>query len=218
LKKRIAAAALRSGRAADAVELMAVSKRQSREAVAEAVAAGVRLFGENYVIEAEEKQEALAGTEAQWHLIGALQRNKAARAVALFEAIESVDRLPLAEALGRHAREQGRAQRVLIEVNLSGEAQRVGVAAQEVSALCERVAAIEGVALEGLMGIAPLGGESEARRAFAQIRELFERLPKSYRRTLSMGMSEDFEVAIEEGATQVRIGRALFGERRHPTN
>jgi hypothetical protein len=215
LRERVGAAARRSGRSPDAVELLAVTKRQSRESVAKAREAGIELLGESYIAEAEAKREAFRG--ASCHLIGALQRNKAGRAVALFDVIESVDRLALAQILGRKASELGKTQRVLVEVNLSAAPQRTGTTAEEALALCEQVATIDGVALEGLMGIAPLGGESEARRAFAALRELFERLPNAYRQVLSMGMSQDFEVAIEEGATRVRIGTALFGEYRHPT-
>ena len=150
-------------------------------------------------------------SELRWHLIGGLQRNKARRAVAVFDSVQSVDSAPLAEALARCAVEAGKVQRVLIEVNLSEDTGRSGVAPGEVVALCERTLEMNGLALEGVMGIAPLG--AEPREAFAALRKVYERLPTESRRTLSMGMSGDFEVAVEEGATQVRIGTALFGMR-----
>jgi PLP dependent protein len=214
LRERIEAATKRSGRSPDQIVLVGVSKRQSAPAVREAWQAGIKHFGENYVAEAQEKQSELEGKlGADWHLIGALQRNKAARAVRLFELIETVDRSELASALGRHAREIDKVQRVLIEVNLSGEPERAGSLPEALDALCESVARTDGLVLEGLMGIAPLGDDSVARAAFARLRGFFESLPAEHRKTLSMGMSQDFEIALEEGATQVRIGTALFGER-----
>jgi PLP dependent protein len=216
LRERIATAASRAGRHPEEIDLLAVSKRQSAGAIAEALRLGIACFGENYVAEAEEKQQELTAFAGRWHLIGALQRNKAARAVALFEVIESVDRLALAVALGNHARAAGKRQQVLVEVNLSGADQRAGVLPEEASSLCEQIRNIEGLTLNGLMGIAPIGEESVARASFGQLRKLFERLPRENRRTLSMGMSQDFEIAIEEGATQVRIGTALFGARTEP--
>lgn len=213
LKKRIAAAASLAGRRPEEITLLAVSKRQSAEAISEALRLGIDRFGENYVAEAEEKQQTLTIFPGHWHLIGGLQRNKAARAVALFDVIESVDRQELAIVLGRYALATEKRLRVLVEVNLSEEPQRAGVGPTEALALCEQVASIEGLTLEGLMGIAPLGSESVSRAAFARLRGLFERLPEENRQTLSMGMSQDFEIAIEEGATQVRIGTALFGVR-----
>jgi PLP dependent protein len=214
LRQRIEAATRRSGRTPDQIVLVGVSKRQSAPALIEAQVAGIGHFGENYVAEAQDKQGELGGKlGASWHLIGALQRNKAARAVRLFELIETVDRNELASQLGRHALELGKVQRVLIEVNMSEDPERAGVLPEALDALCESVARTEGLVLEGLMGIAPLGDDSVARTAFTRLRGFFESLPAESRQTLSMGMSQDFEIALEEGATQVRIGTALFGER-----
>ncbi len=214
LRARVEAATRRSGRSPDQIVLVGVSKRQVASALIEAWQAGIVHFGENYVAEAEEKQSELGGNlAADWHLIGALQRNKAARATRLFELIETVDRTELATQLSRCAREIGKVQRVLIEVNLSEGPERAGVLPEKLETLCESVAQTEGLVLEGLMGIAPLGDDSVARAAFARLRGLFESLPVENQKTLSMGMSQDFEIALEEGATQVRIGTALFGER-----
>lgn len=216
LQDRIARAAKRSGRAPESVTLIAVSKRQSAEAVRELARLGVRDFGENYVQEALTKAEELRdiASEIRWHLIGGLQKNKAGKAVALFETIQSIDSEPLGETVARRVCEIGKVQRALVEVNLSEEAHRTGVPPGDALRLCERLAAKEGLALEGLMGVAPLGsGPDDARRAFEKLRALFELLPSENRRTLSMGMSGDFEVAIERGATQIRIGTALFGVR-----
>jgi pyridoxal phosphate enzyme (YggS family) len=216
LQDRVARAAKRSGRAPESVTLIAVSKRQPAEAVRELTRLGVRDFGENYVQEALTKSEELRdiASEIRWHLIGGLQKNKAGKAVALFETIQSIDSESLGEAVARRAEEIGKTQRVLVEVNLSGEAHRTGAAPDDALRLCEKLAAKESLSLEGLMGVAPLGnGPDDAQRAFEKLRALFELLPSENRRTLSMGMSGDFEVAIEHGATQIRIGTALFGAR-----
>ena len=217
VRQRIADAARRAGRDGDHVVLMAVSKRQSLSAILAAARAGVCDFGENYVQEAEEKIGGVETPEGlRWHLIGGLQRNKARRAVALFQTIQSVDGAPLAQAIARSAAEAEKVQRVLIEVNLSGDPGRSGVDPGDARNLWERVIDLEWLDLEGLMGVAPLeGGSDSARASFAALRKLFEALPEKNRRTLSMGMSGDFEIAVEEGATQVRIGTALFGARSH---
>ncbi len=217
LDHRIRAAAQRAGRRPDTVELVAVSKRHPATAVVEAIRAGVRCFGENYVQEALAKQaqvRTLLGADAEgiaWHLIGALQTNKARQCVGAFAVLESVDRIALARELDRRAQALGRRQAVLVEVNLSGEPGRAGVALEATEALCAQVAALDGLELLGLMGMAPVAGD--ARTHFAALRMQFEALPADHRRVLSMGMSADFEAAIEEGATEVRIGTALFGAR-----
>ena len=216
VRERIAAAARRAGRDPGEVLLVAVSKRHPPEAVAAAIAAGVRDFGENYVQEAQEKVAALGrraadGEEIRWHLIGALQANKARAAVRTFDLVQSVDRDDLARRLGRIAAEEGRTLPVLVEVNLTPDPSRAGAAPEEAPALCERVAQTPGLELRGLMGMAPFAGDP--RPHFARLREMFGALPDRNRRILSMGMSGDFEVAVEEGATLVRVGTALFGPR-----
>lgn len=215
LRERIAAAAARAGRSPDEITLVGVSKRHSADSVRAAWEAGIREFGENYVQEAREKRAALTGLpEARWHLIGGLQSNKARLAVALFDMVQTVDRLSLAQALSRVAVEETKELSVLIEVNLAGSANRAGVAESEAIALCEQVGQLPNLRVCGLMGMAPLTADAEATRPhFSRLRQLFESLPEPNRQVLSMGMSGDFEAAIAEGATLVRIGTALFGQR-----
>lgn len=217
IRARIARAAGRSGRREADVTLVAVTKTVPAEVVAEAVALGVVDLGENRVQEAEAKIVAVGRGGVRWHLIGHLQSNKAARAVALFDRIHSVDDLALAEAVGRRAVAAGRRVAALIEVNVSAEASKFGVAESGLAALAERVAGIEGLALDGLMTVgARVDRPEQARSAFARLRRLRDEtsarlgiaLPE-----LSMGMSGDFEVAVEEGSTMVRVGTALFGPR-----
>jgi PLP dependent protein len=215
IRERIAVAAGRAGRLPEEITLVGVSKRHPAEAVRAAWEAGVREFGENYVQEAHEKRANLEDLpELRWHLIGGLQSNKARLAVSLFDTVQSVDRLSLAQALSLEAERREKELLVLVEVNLTGNAARAGVAEDETRALCEQVAALPYLRLKGLMGMAPLGESAErARPHFARLRQLFEALPDGNRQVLSMGMSGDFEAAIVEGATLVRIGTALFGER-----
>lgn len=214
VRDRIAAAARRAGRDPAAVRLVLASKTQPAPAIAAAYQAGARWFGENYVQEALDKQAAVGPLPGiSWHLIGHLQTNKARQAVAAFDLIESLDSIRLARALAKAA--PARRPRVLIEVNLAGEASKTGIAPAELEPLM--AAARETVEIEGLMAIPPPGPDAEASRPhFARLRELRERLARATGlglSELSMGMTEDFEVAIEEGATIVRVGRAVFGER-----
>ena len=217
-------AARRSGRQPEAIRLVAVTKTVEVERIRRAVVLGVREIGENYVQEAAAKLPALADLPITRHFIGHLQRNKAGRAVELFDAIQSVDSFPLAASLSRHVAQVsqrgggvGRELEVLLEVNVAGEATKSGVAPEAALSLAEQVAALPGLRLAGLMGIAPLAGApDEARRAFRRLRALFDQLPLPHRRTLSMGMTGDFEIAIEEGSTMVRIGTGIFGQRRTP--
>lgn len=218
LFERIGRAAARSGRDAGAVRLLAASKSQSAEKIRAAAAAGVRLFGENYVQEAASKKATIAGA-FEWHLIGHLQRNKAKAALDLFDVIESLDSIELARALDKAAGARGRVVRALIEVNLGGEASKSGVTAERLQPLLETVATLRHVKVEGLMAVPPFFEDSEQTRPyFKELRELRDKL-KTTRvanidlRELSMGMSQDYEVAIEEGATLVRVGTALFGPR-----
>jgi PLP dependent protein len=222
---RIERAAARAGRSKDDVTLVGVSKRQPAEAVAELVTAGLAHCAENFVQEARDKiprvadQLAAAGRPApRWHLIGRLQSNKAKLAVALFDVIEVVDRTELARALDAHAEAAGRTLEVLLQVNVSGEAQKGGADPGALPALARAVASLPRLRLAGLMAIpAPTERPEEARPAFARLRELRDALcasePGLTLPALSMGMSADYEVAIEEGATIVRVGTALFGAR-----
>jgi PLP dependent protein len=224
IRECIRAAARRSGRQPEAIRLVAVTKTVETVRIREAIALGVREIGENYVQEAAAKLPALADLPITRHFIGHLQRNKANRAVELFDTIQSVDSLPLAVSLSRHAVQAsqrrggpGQEREVLVEVNVAGEATKSGIAPDAALALAEQVAALPGLRLAGLMGIAPLAGSpDDARRAFRRLRALFDQLPPPHRHTLSMGMTGDFAIAIEEGSTMVRIGTGIFGQRRTP--
>lgn len=214
VQERIAAALERCGRAGEAVRLVAVTKTVDAARIRLALAAGVCEIGENYLQEAVPKFDQLQGESIIRHFIGHLQRNKAARAVEAFDVIQTLDSHRLAEAVGRRAAALGRVVPALIEVNISGEASKSGVAPEAALDLAARVAEVPGVRLEGLMGIGPLGGTPAATRAaFRQLARLFERLPPARRRVLSLGMSGDYETAIEEGSTLVRIGTGIFGGR-----
>lgn len=212
----MAAACARRQRPESAVRLLAATKTVPVEHIRAAHALGVRLFGENRVQEREAKWAGLADLEAEWHLLGPLQSNKAARALQSFDAIETVDSLALGQRLGRLAT---RPVPVLLEVNIAAEPQKHGLLPETAVATAEVLAALPHLQIRGVMAIPPVMHEAEScRRHFAALAELGERVraavdapPGSWE--LSMGMSEDFAVAIEEGATLVRLGRALFGER-----
>ncbi|MGH7865090.1 MAG: YggS family pyridoxal phosphate-dependent enzyme [Candidatus Binataceae bacterium] len=215
VRGRIDDAARRAGRTPGGVTLVLASKTQPNDALAAAYRAGAREFGENYVQEAMRKREALGSvSDVRWHLIGHLQTNKAKLAVRTFDLIQSLDSARLAQALGR-AQNTPRV-RALIEVNVGGEITKSGIAPTEVEQLID--AARETVDLAGLMTIPPpTGGPTRTRRYFAQLRELRGRLAAATGlelSELSMGMTDDYEVAVEEGATIVRVGRAVFGERQ----
>lgn len=220
VQARIAAAARRSGRDPDAVSLVAVSKTHPPEAVAALAEAGQTLFGENRVQEARAKAPLLSSA-LRWHLVGHLQRNKVRQAVGLFEMIQSVDSSDLAESIHRVAEEQGIRCRVLLEVNVAGEATKFGFSPEALERDIEALLGLSHIDIEGLMCIPPpVAKPDEARPYFARLRELRDRLETHLRvplATLSMGMSGDYEVAIEEGATFVRVGSALFGERSGKT-
>jgi pyridoxal phosphate enzyme (YggS family) len=214
VRGRMNAAARRAARDPATIRLVLASKTQPAPAIAAAYQAGARVFGENYVQEALDKQMAVGPRPGlSWHLIGHLQTNKARQAAAAFDLIESLDSIRLAQALAKA--QPARRPRVLIEVNLGAEASKSGIAPTQLEPLI--AAAREVVEIEGLMAIPPAGPDAEASRPyFAALRELRERLARSTGlelRELSMGMTEDFEIAIEEGATIVRVGRAVFGER-----
>ncbi|MBU1157122.1 MAG: YggS family pyridoxal phosphate-dependent enzyme [Proteobacteria bacterium] len=214
---RIAAAARASGRKPEQVRLVAVSKMHGPQAVKSALAAGQILFGENYVQEAQDKIAAV-GPGPSWHFIGHLQSNKAKVVAELFDVVQSVDRLKLAKALDRRAGELGRKLGVLLQVNVGGEGQKSGCSAGDAAILAQEVAKLEHLELSGLMTMPPFFDDPErARPVFAELRSLGEQLgrdlPQGAMRHLSMGMSGDYEAAIAEGATLVRVGTAIFGER-----
>jgi len=212
--ERIDKAARRAGRNPQDITLVAVTKTIPFDAVQPLLLAGIRNVGENRVQEALGKYAKPDGgkqVDATVHLIGQLQSNKARKAVALFDMIQSIDRLDLAEDVNRHAAAMGKSMPCLVEVKISPEATKSGIEPERLPELLAQMAALKSLAVRGLMGIAPLGGTAaEARPFFARLRRLAEqaRLP-----VLSMGMSGDFEAAIEEGATMVRVGAALFGPR-----
>ena len=215
IQNAIAAAAKKAGRDPAEIELLAVSKTQPVEALQEAMRAGITHFGENKVQEARGKIDSLG--RGVWHLIGHLQSNKAKEAVRLFDSIDSVDRADLAEEINLRADALGKTQNVLLQVNIAGESTKFGCAPDTARALAEHINALPRLALRGLMAIAPYTPDAEKSRPhFAALRDLRDRLQTDtglHLPVLSMGMSGDFAVAIEEGATQVRVGTALFGER-----
>lgn len=214
---RIASAAGRAGREPEAIRLVAVTKGFGPEVAAAAIAAGLSTLGENRVQEAATKVPALRG--ATWHLIGPLQSNKARRAVELFDVVESVDAVALAERLDRLAGElrPGRPLPVLLQVNVDADPAKAGFGPAAVPAALPEILALPNLRVEGLMTVGRLVDRPEdARATFVALRELAANLRESQPRlgpALSMGMSDDFEVAVEEGATIVRVGRALFGDR-----
>jgi pyridoxal phosphate enzyme (YggS family) len=218
IRETIAAAACRAGRPLSAVRLMAVTKTVDDARIGEAIRAGVEIIGENYVQEATRKIEKL-GKAGEWHLIGPLQTNKAQYAVHLFDMIHSLDRRELAVELDRRARTAGRVMRVLVEANVSGEQTKSGVPLNDAPDLVRAVAPLENLSIQGLMTMPPWFDDPEdARPYFRALRELRDRIaaeaiPRVEMRELSMGMTGDYTVAIEEGATIVRIGRGIFGER-----
>jgi hypothetical protein len=198
------------------VTLSAVSKRVAIPQIAEAVAAGQREFGENYVQEGVAKIEALANSNLRWHLIGRLQANKAARATRSFDLLHSVCSTSVAERVSREAAVLGRTVHVLLQIKLGGGEERSGVDPHEAEARARELCSLPGILLDGVMGIAPVG--EDARRHFRSLYEVLERLrqadlPQAPLREMSAGMSGDFREAILEGATLVRIGTAIFGAR-----
>ena len=218
VRGRIAEAARRAGRSPDEVTLVAVTKTVPADAVREAVDSGLSDLGENRVQEAESKIAVLGRTCARWHLIGHLQRNKAGKAVGLFDRIHGVDSVELADALSKRAVASELVIPITLEVNVSGEASKFGVTPDDAPAVARAIATLPGLAFDGLMTVgAPVARPEDARPGFARLRELRDALSAGLGRALpqlSMGMSGDYEVAVEEGSTMVRVGTALFGARR----
>ena len=210
VQETVARACRRAGRSPDEVLLIAVSKTVDLERIRAAVAAGAKALGENRVQEARAKVEAL-GHPVPWHLIGSLQTNKARDAVKIFDWIHSVDRLDLAKEIDRRAHAAGRTVRALLQVNLGDEPQKGGAAPGDVKPLLDAIAGLANLRVHGLMAIPPAVESPEAARPyFRQLRELRDTLGLEH---LSMGMSADYEVAIEEGATMIRVGTSIFGQR-----
>lgn len=219
VREQIAAAAARSGRSPDDIELVAVSKAHPAEKVQAAVEAGQVLFGENRVQEARVKIPLLP-SRLRWHFIGHLQKNKIRHALPLFELFHGIDSLALAEDMQRVADEEGMRPRILLEVNVAGEASKHGFSPEALRRDLESALSLGRLSIEGLMTIPPLAPEAEAsRRYFVALRELRDQVEAEFNLRLpqlSMGMSGDFPIAIEEGATLVRVGTAIFGERSRP--
>ena len=208
---RIEAACARVGRRRGEVTLVAVSKTFPAESIEHAIAAGVEHLGENRVQEMRDKRSqwgAGAPAGAKWHLIGHLQSNKSKDAVKLFDVIETVDSLPLAEKIARAAEAQNKRQEVLLQINIGREEQKSGADPREAASIAKSMASMDSLLLRGLMTIPP--DDDNPRRWFAEMRALQQDLGV---KELSMGMSEDYEIAIEEGSTIVRVGRAIFGAR-----
>lgn len=225
VRDRVAAAAKRVGRDPNSVTLMAVSKTVEAARIIEAYQAGIRMFGENRVQEFQEKSPGLSGLkEAEWHLIGHLQTNKSRKSAEIFSAVDSVDSLRLAEKLNQAAGEMNKVLPVLIEINVGGESSKSGVPldSPDLDRLLSGASRLEHLEVRGLMAVPPLTENPEgARPYFRLVRDLRDnianrKLPRIGMNVLSLGMSHDFEVAIEEGSTCVRVGTAIFGERPRP--
>ncbi len=217
VRERIEIAARRAGRSSEEIVLVAVTKTRSVEEIKEAMAHGVKHIGENYVQEAEKKFVEI-GTAVCWHMIGHLQRNKAKHAVEIFDFVHSIDSEQLARELGRRAQAANRCIDVMVEVNISGEQSKFGVKPDNALDLAGSIRDIPGIRLCGLMGMAPIVNQPEETRPyFAKLKKLWDKLPDENRIFLSMGMTQDFEVAIEEGSNMVRIGTAIFGSRESLT-
>ena len=219
VRERIRETAASCGRDPDSVRLVAVSKTVAADTVKEAIEAGVTILGENYVQEARDKFKALVEYPVSWHFIGHLQSNKAKYAVRLFDLIHSVDSLKLAVELDKQAAKVDKIQQILVQVNISAEDTKSGIPTDEAPRLISEVSRLKNLAVKGLMTMPPYFYQPEkVRPFFAALRELRDRMehaqPNLSLTELSMGMTGDFEVAIKEGATLVRIGTAIFGERR----
>ena len=216
VREQIAQAAAKAGSVADEVALVAITKTHPADKVREAIEAGHTLFGESRVQEARAKIPELP-SNLRWHFVGHLQKNKIRHALPLFEMIHSVDSLGLAQEINRIAEEEGMHPRVLLEINVAGEGSKFGFSPEKLRDQMEALLALPRLSILGLMTIPPLAEEAEAsRKYFVRLRELRDRLQTDFRvdlAQLSMGMTQDFSVAVEEGATLVRVGTAIFGER-----
>jgi PLP dependent protein len=216
VREQMAQAAAKAGRAVEEIELVAITKTHPADTVREAIQAGQNLFGENRVQEARGKIPELPSS-IRWHFVGHLQKNKVRHALPLFEMIHSVDSLALAEDINRIAQEEGLHPRVLLEVNVAGEGSKFGFSHDKLRAEMEPLLALPRLSILGLMCVPPIAEEAEAsRKYFVQLREIRDRLQTEFNvdlAQLSMGMTQDYWIAVEEGATLVRVGTAIFGER-----
>jgi pyridoxal phosphate enzyme (YggS family) len=216
VREQIAGAAAKAGRSIDEIELVAISKTHDAEKVRQAVEAGQQLFGESRVQEARVKIPELPSS-LRWHFVGHLQKNKVRHALPLFELFHGIDNVDLARDMNRIAEDEGMHPRILLEVNVAGEGSKFGFKPEMLRAEMESLLALNRLSILGLMTIPPLAGDAEAsRKYFVALRELRDRLQTEFHvdlAQLSMGMTNDFPVAVEEGATLVRVGTAIFGER-----
>ncbi len=213
---RISRAAAKAGRRAEDIKLVAITKTVHIDMIREAIEAGVRVFGENYLQEARGKITAI-GHGVEWHMTGHLQRNKARDAVNLFDMVQTIDSLELAQELDKRARSAGKVISGLIEINIGGEGSKSGIGEDELIPLLDSIKVLNNLTIQGLMTIPPYFDDVEkVRPYFKMLRDLSNKATDEVfsLKELSMGMSHDFEVAVEEGATMVRIGTAIFGERR----
>ena len=219
VRKQVAHALAQAGRASDEIELVAITKTHPAEKVREAIEAGQTLFGESRIQEARAKIPELP-SNVHWHFVGHLQRNKIRHALPLFELFHGVDSLALAQEMDRIASDEGMRPRVLLEINVAGEGSKFGFSPDKLREQMEELLALQRLSILGLMTIPPLADKAEAsRKYFIQLRELRDRLQTEFHvdlPQLSMGMTQDFPIAVEEGATLVRVGTAIFGERTRP--
>jgi len=219
VKERIQEALVRAGRENEEVKIVAVSKTKPPELIRYAIESGIKDIGENRVQEAIPKIEAVGKDKVVWHLVGHLQTNKAKKAVCYFDMIQSVDSVKIARKISSYSEEEGKQIPVLVEVNISGESTKFGIAPEKVKDFVGEISCLRGIKVKGLMTIGPLTYDKGAvRRAFRKMFGIFDDLRRDRiegveMEILSMGMTDDFEVAVEEGTTMVRIGRAIFGER-----
>ena len=219
VKERIKKTAIDCGRDPDTIHLVAVSKTMPEGTVRKAIKAGVEILGENYIQEARNKINTLSSYSASWHFIGHLQSNKAKYAVKLFDLIHTVDSLKLAKELNKQAKKINKIQKILIQVNISMESTKSGIYEEDAQKLIKEISLLENLSIKGLMTMPPFfNNPEEARPYFSALRNLRDKIRNEAIKNvnmqeLSMGMTVDFEVAIKEGATLVRIGTAIFGER-----
>lgn len=220
IKNEITNSADKAGRKPEGITIIGVSKRQSIETIKNGIKAGIKTFGENYIKEAVSKIETIDNDTLSWHFIGHLQSNKAKFAVKYFDLIHSVDTIKLATEINKQAKKINKKQDVLIQINISDEESKSGINADEASLLAKEISLLENIRLKGIMGMPPFSNDPEnARKYFIKLKEIKDYIEKQdipfiTMGHLSMGMSQDYKVAIEEGSTMVRIGTKLFGQRK----
>ena len=216
IKEKIKKAALKANRSPEEIKLVAVTKTATIEQIKEAISAGIKIIGENKVQEAKEKYQILTA-DTEWHLVGHLQTNKVKYAIEIFDCIQSVDSIKLAKEIDKRSLQFGKTTNVLVEVNVSGEETKYGIKPEEVELFLKEISEFSGIRVRGLMTIAPIEKDKEeVRPYFRKLREISKEIKSKNIKNvkmdyLSMGMTDDFEVAIEEGANMVRIGRGIFG-------